>query len=252
MFIATSAVARSFGYIAPTLTIWQCLAQAARIRKTGAHGVSLATWILSCFVSTVWFCYGFIFHVTAEVVANTPAIIVSGIVRVPRGPESRQDRAKSARLPRRLGHHGSGHHRRVVPLVSLGPLERRRRQFDHHLPAPAGTGTATEGLEWGLDRELAPREPHVARLVRLRLLDPPTGARGAEFRHVPRGLHRLHPGASSPPEEQPGDRTTGAARRVISAWAWAAPRARRPSAPTGSMNVPARQWSRTRSASSPP
>jgi uncharacterized protein with PQ loop repeat len=80
MFIATSTVARSFGYIAPTLTIWQCLAQAARIRKTGARGVSLATWILSCFVSMIWFCYGFIFHVTAEIVANTPAIIVSAIV----------------------------------------------------------------------------------------------------------------------------------------------------------------------------
>jgi uncharacterized protein with PQ loop repeat len=80
MFLATSTLARTFGYVAPTLTIWQCLAQAARIRKTGAHGVSLATWILSCFVSMVWFCYGFVFHVTAEVVANTPAIIVSAIV----------------------------------------------------------------------------------------------------------------------------------------------------------------------------
>lgn len=80
MIAATSTVARTFGYIAPTLTIMQCLAQAARIRRTGARGVSLATWILSCFVSMVWFCYGFIFHVTAEVVANIPAILVSVVV----------------------------------------------------------------------------------------------------------------------------------------------------------------------------
>jgi uncharacterized protein with PQ loop repeat len=80
MIIATSTITRTFGIVAPTLTILQCLAQANRIRTTGAKGVSLATWILSAFVSQIWFCYGLIFHVTAEIVANIPAITVSLIV----------------------------------------------------------------------------------------------------------------------------------------------------------------------------
>ena len=80
MIIATSTITRTFGIVAPMLTILQCLAQANRIRTTGAKGVSLATWILSAFVSQIWFCYGIIFHVTAELVANVPAITVSLIV----------------------------------------------------------------------------------------------------------------------------------------------------------------------------
>jgi uncharacterized protein with PQ loop repeat len=80
MIIAASTITRTFGIIAPTLTILQCLAQANRIRTTGAKGVSLETWILSAFVSQIWFCYGLIFHVTAEIVANIPAIAVSIVV----------------------------------------------------------------------------------------------------------------------------------------------------------------------------
>lgn len=80
MIIATTTITRTFGIVAPTLTILQCLAQANRIHTTGAKGVSLATWILSAFVSQIWFCYGLIFHVTAEVVANIPAITVSLVV----------------------------------------------------------------------------------------------------------------------------------------------------------------------------
>jgi len=80
MILAASTITRTFGIVAPTLTIFQCLAQANRIRTTGAKGVSLATWILSAFVSQIWFCYGIIFHVTAEIVANIPAITVSLIV----------------------------------------------------------------------------------------------------------------------------------------------------------------------------
>jgi uncharacterized protein with PQ loop repeat len=80
MIIATATITRSFGIVAPTLTIMQCLAQANRIRTTGAKGVSLGTWILSAFVGEIWFCYGIIFHVTAELVANVPAIIVASVV----------------------------------------------------------------------------------------------------------------------------------------------------------------------------
>jgi uncharacterized protein with PQ loop repeat len=77
MIAAASTLTRTFGIIAPTLTILQCLAQGNRIRTTGAKGVSLDTWILSTFLGEIWFCYGLIFHVTAELVANVPAFIVS-------------------------------------------------------------------------------------------------------------------------------------------------------------------------------
>jgi uncharacterized protein with PQ loop repeat len=80
MIIATSNFTHSLAVIAPTLTIFQALAQAARIRKTGANGVSLATWLLSVFVAQIWFCYGFVFHVTAEIVANIPAMLLASAV----------------------------------------------------------------------------------------------------------------------------------------------------------------------------
>lgn len=80
MITATATLTRTFGIVAPTLTILQCVAQANRIRTTGAKGVSLGTWILSAFVGEIWFCYGIIFHVTAELFANVPAIAVSLVV----------------------------------------------------------------------------------------------------------------------------------------------------------------------------
>src|ERR1700691_1725057 len=94
MIIATTTLTRTFGIVAPTLTICQCLAQGNRIRTAGAKGVSLATWILSAFVSQVWFCYGIIFHVTAEVVANIPAITVSLVVAFP-AAQSQEKMARS-------------------------------------------------------------------------------------------------------------------------------------------------------------
>ena len=80
MIIATSTFTHVLAVVAPTLTIFQSLAQAARIRTTGAKGVSLATWLLSCFVAQTWFCYGFVFHVPAEIEANIPALIVATAV----------------------------------------------------------------------------------------------------------------------------------------------------------------------------
>jgi uncharacterized protein with PQ loop repeat len=77
MFVATSVVTHSLAVIAPVITIFQALAQAARIRSTGAKGVSLATWLLSAFVAQIWLCYGFVFHVPAEVFANVPCLIVA-------------------------------------------------------------------------------------------------------------------------------------------------------------------------------
>ena len=80
MIIATSTFTHTLAVVAPTLTIFQSLAQAARIRTTGAKGVSLATWLLSCFVAQIWFCYGFVFHVPAEIEANIPALLVATAV----------------------------------------------------------------------------------------------------------------------------------------------------------------------------
>ncbi len=80
MIFATSSLTLTLAVVSPTLTIFQCLAQAARIRTTGAKGVSLATWLLSSFVAQIWFCYGIIFHVPAEIAANVPALAVASAV----------------------------------------------------------------------------------------------------------------------------------------------------------------------------
>jgi uncharacterized protein with PQ loop repeat len=77
MTIATATFTTGLAVVAPLLTIFQSAAQAMRIRTTGAKGVSLATWMLSVFVSQTWLCYGFVFHVPAEVWANVPAMSVA-------------------------------------------------------------------------------------------------------------------------------------------------------------------------------
>ena len=198
MIIAASTLTRTFGIVAPTLTIFQCLAQANRIRTTGAKGVSLATWILSAFVSQIWFCYGLIFHVTAEVVANIPAITVSLVVAF-MAAKSQDKVSRSI-----LGYvtvtvvtilatfAGTFHDLRWVLAV------RRRRQFDHHLPAATLVGDPTEGPHWRLDHQLVPGDAHVTRLVRLRDPHPPTGARDPEPGDVPLGVHHLRADRASP------------------------------------------------------
>jgi uncharacterized protein with PQ loop repeat len=80
MIIATSTFTASLAVAAPVITIFQALAQGARIRSTGARGVSLGTWLLSAFVAEIWLCYGFVFHVPAEIFANVPCLIVASVV----------------------------------------------------------------------------------------------------------------------------------------------------------------------------
>jgi uncharacterized protein with PQ loop repeat len=80
MIMAASTFTTSLAIIAPIITIFQAGAQAARIRRTGAKGVSLGTWLLSAFVAEVWLCYGFVFHVPAEIAANVPCLIVASTV----------------------------------------------------------------------------------------------------------------------------------------------------------------------------
>ena len=80
MLLAAALVTSTLAVLAPVLTIMQSGAQARRIRHTGARGVSLETWLLSVFVSQTWLCYGFVFHVPAEVWANLPAMSVAIVV----------------------------------------------------------------------------------------------------------------------------------------------------------------------------
>jgi uncharacterized protein with PQ loop repeat len=80
MITATATFTASLAVVAPVITIFQALAQGARIRSTGANGVSLGTWLLSAFVAEIWLCYGFIYHVPAEIFANVPCLIVASVV----------------------------------------------------------------------------------------------------------------------------------------------------------------------------
>jgi len=70
----------ALGVIAPLFTILQCAAQAMRINRTGAVGVSMSTWIISAVVGEIWIAYGFSFSVPAEVYANIPFVVVAGYV----------------------------------------------------------------------------------------------------------------------------------------------------------------------------
>jgi uncharacterized protein with PQ loop repeat len=80
VLFATSRLTLTLGVIAPLFTILQCVAQAMRINRTGAVGVSMTTWILSAFVGETWIGYGLSFHVTAEIYANIPFVLVAGYV----------------------------------------------------------------------------------------------------------------------------------------------------------------------------
>lgn len=76
----TTPLVWSLGIIAPTLSVLVCVAQAVRILRSGAQGVSLGTWVLSTFVAEMWTSYGFVFHVPAELYCNIPFLSVSTIV----------------------------------------------------------------------------------------------------------------------------------------------------------------------------
>lgn len=80
--MVTSPLTTSLAVVAPTLSVLVCVAQAWRILRTGAQGVSVVTWILSTFVAEMWTAYGFIFHVPAELYCNIPFLAVSSIVIV--------------------------------------------------------------------------------------------------------------------------------------------------------------------------
>lgn len=62
------------------LTVMQCIPQAIRVQRFGAGGVSAGTWLFMLVVAELWTCYGILFHVLAEVVANVPTACAAGIV----------------------------------------------------------------------------------------------------------------------------------------------------------------------------
>jgi MtN3 and saliva related transmembrane protein len=76
----TSTLTLTLGVIAPTLSVFVGVAQATRVVRSGAQGVSLLTWILSMFVASTWAIYGFAFHVPAELYCNFPFVAICFLV----------------------------------------------------------------------------------------------------------------------------------------------------------------------------
>jgi uncharacterized protein with PQ loop repeat len=85
----------TLGVVAPALSVLVCVAQAWRILRAGAHGVSVVTWILSTFVAEMWTAYGLIFHVPAELYCNLPFLAVSSIVIVTAARHAHRELATS-------------------------------------------------------------------------------------------------------------------------------------------------------------
>jgi uncharacterized protein with PQ loop repeat len=80
VLFASSGLTLTLGVIAPVFTILQCVAQAMRINRSGAVGVSMSTWMLSAFVGELWIAYGVSFSVPSETYANAAFLIVAGYV----------------------------------------------------------------------------------------------------------------------------------------------------------------------------
>jgi len=70
-------VAGVLGITSPALTIALGAPQAARILRSGAAGVSVATWIQALVLGELWAAYGFLAHVPAEVVTNIPSGVLA-------------------------------------------------------------------------------------------------------------------------------------------------------------------------------
>jgi uncharacterized protein with PQ loop repeat len=186
MIIATSTFTASLAVAAPVITIFQALAQGARIRSTGARGVSLGTWLLSAFVAEIWLCYGFVFHVPAEIFANVPCLIVASVVAF-LAAKSRDKLFQSVmKLRRTRGHHGGGGIHWHVPTTSLDPGSSCRVQFGHHLSPPVGPRDPPQGRQWRFSDQLVYRVHHRALLARLRISHPSTAHGDAELCDVAR------------------------------------------------------------------
>ncbi len=100
MIATTSTLTLTLGVVAPTLSVVVGLAQATRIVRSGAEGVSLMTWLLSLFVASSWAIYGFVFHVPAELYCNFPFIAICAVVIV---IAARHQQSQRATLWRSVG-----------------------------------------------------------------------------------------------------------------------------------------------------
>ena len=75
-----AGVNSTLAVLAVTLTVGRSTFQAGRVLRSGAHGVSLGTWLMATLNASLWFAYGIVFHIPAEWVANIPSLI--GVVAV--------------------------------------------------------------------------------------------------------------------------------------------------------------------------
>jgi|HubBroStandDraft_1064217.scaffolds.fasta_scaffold217997_2 uncharacterized protein with PQ loop repeat len=60
------------GVVAPLLTISRSVPQATRVVRSGADGVSSATWVILVALAELWAIYGILARVPAEIVTNVP------------------------------------------------------------------------------------------------------------------------------------------------------------------------------------
>jgi uncharacterized protein with PQ loop repeat len=60
------------GVVSPLLTISRSIPQAGRVLRSGAEGVSSATWVMLVALAELWAIYGFLARVPAEIATNVP------------------------------------------------------------------------------------------------------------------------------------------------------------------------------------
>lgn len=68
----TVTTAGVLAVVSPVLTVGRAVPQTARLVRSGASGVSAATWILIFVTAELWCAYGVFAHVPAELAANIP------------------------------------------------------------------------------------------------------------------------------------------------------------------------------------
>lgn len=75
-----SVLTISLGVLAPALTVTMGTFQAWRVFRGEVQGVSSGTWLLTVVVAELWFGYGLVFHVPAEIAANGPSALLAGLI----------------------------------------------------------------------------------------------------------------------------------------------------------------------------
>jgi uncharacterized protein with PQ loop repeat len=68
------------GVVSPILTISRSVPQAGRVLRSGAEGVSSATWVMLVALAELWAIYGILARVPAEIVTNVPNTVLCLVV----------------------------------------------------------------------------------------------------------------------------------------------------------------------------